>query len=141
MTLYWSKHIMKTSDGQIKVLIADRDESNRSAIKLLLINENKNIVITETASMSTVLSQADYDRFNLIIIDWEFDGHGTKSLIHHLHQAQPNISIIVLSKHLEDKAVALEVGAQEFIYKGDPPGSLYHKLLPYLNLVPCKQTI
>lgn len=126
---------MQTGDRQIEVLIADRDESNRSALKLLLFNENNYIIITEAANIENGQGLADCHNFNLAIVDWDFNFHNTKLLIDHLRQTHPNIVIIVLSKRLEDKTAALEVGAQAFIYKGDPPGYLHQTLLTYLNIV------
>lgn len=129
---------METRNGQMKVLIADRDESIRSALKLLLSNEDRNIVIIESAGVAPDQSLGDYPEANLIIIDWAFAGADTESLTQQLHQRRPDGVIIVLSKRLEDKAAALEAGAQAFIYKGDPPDSLYHTLMPYLNAAPAQ---
>jgi len=125
---------MKRVVRHIEVLVADRDVNIRSALKLLLINEHNNINITEAVNIENLQQLTGCRTYNLVIVDWSFSHNDTGRLIYRFRETQPSIIIIVLSKRREDKAAALEAGANAFVYKGDPPENLYNTLLTYLDV-------
>jgi CheY-like chemotaxis protein len=124
---------------QITVLVADRDDNSRSALKLFLVNEDNNLNISEAGSLEALQQLTSIANFNLMIIDWNFNRHDVSTLIKHYRKIQPNIIILVLSNRVEDKFPALEAGANAFVCKGDPPEFLYHTLGVHLDLAAQKQ--
>ena len=123
---------MKEGLQNMEILIVDRDDNLRSALKLLLMNDHVNINITEAGNMESALRVMDATKFNLAIVDWNLHRNSARDLITKYRARQPNIIIIVLSMRIEDKAAALEVGTDAFVYKGDPPEQLHNTLLTYL---------
>ena len=126
---------MRKGLPDVEILIADRDDHLRSALKLMLTNDHNNINITEVGNVEDVKQMMGVARFNLVIIDWILQRNGAKELITTFRERQPDIIIIVLSMRMEDQAAALKAGANAFVYKGDPPEHLHNTLLTYLESV------
>lgn len=125
---------MDTGTRYVEVLIADRDEKTRSALKLMINNERDDVNIAEAGNIETVQNLAGFQKFNLLIIDWQFYQSGVRRYLSIQHLAQSNTVIIVLSQNPEDKSLALDSGANTFVYKGDSPDKLQRTLMSYLGV-------
>jgi DNA-binding response OmpR family regulator len=123
--------IMQETIRPVDILIADRDENLRSALKLLLKQDHHNIKITEAWNVESLKHSLCINKYNLIIIDWNFYRNRAYEVITDYRQS--NTNTIVLSNRMEDKTHALAAGANAFIYKGDSPEYLQKTLLTYVK--------
>ena len=122
------------SQRKIEVLVADRDDKSRSALKLILVNAHNNVNITEAANMDNLQRLMEYRTFDIALVEWEFQPHKAYEFISQLQASQSGIIVIALSHHLEDKDPALDLGVDAFVYKGDHPELLQKTLVTYLDL-------
>ena len=63
---------MRESKQKVEILIADRDDNLRSALKLMLVNDHHNIQISEAGNVESLMRYVDTNLFKLLIIDWNF---------------------------------------------------------------------
>jgi DNA-binding NarL/FixJ family response regulator len=124
---------MKKDNHNVEILVADRDINHRSALRLLLLNDCKNVNVTEASDLDSINTLMGAHRFNVIILDWNFVRNGVRDLIKNCHETDGHTHIIVLSARLENKAAALDAGASAFVYKGDPPEVLHTTLLTFVE--------
>ena len=112
-----------------RVYIADAQTEERSALRLLLLDLNMEVV-GETADWPTTLAQAPATSLDMLLVDWDllpFD-LGVQSLAE-LRLACPNAIVVVLISHLDARhQAALSAGADAFISKGETPERVVERL-------------
>jgi DNA-binding NarL/FixJ family response regulator len=103
----------------MKVLIADDQSEVRSALKVLLEQETELDIIGEAEDIDSMLSSAESDHPDLILLDWELPGKSMIRIIPILRQLVKGLKIIALSVRLESAGAAAEAGVDAFISKGE----------------------
>jgi DNA-binding NarL/FixJ family response regulator len=104
-----------------RVFIADARPEERSALRLLLLDLNMEIV-GEAADWSTTLAQVPLKLSELVVVDWDLLPNSPNAAIKSLRQACPATLVIVLISHLDARQQdALSSGADVFISKGEMP--------------------
>ena len=115
----------------MRVLIADDQPQVRSALRLLLNQEQGVRVVGEAGDAEQALELAAVWRPDLVLLDWELPGQGTLSapdspecLLPALRTCCPRAKVVALSGRPEARQAALAAGADAFVSKGDPPERL-----------------
>ena len=112
-----------------RVYLADAQHEERSALHLLLLDLNMEVV-GEAADWPTTLAQAPATCLDMLLVDWDLlpVDLGVQSLAV-LRQACPNAIVVVLISHLDARhQAALSAGADAFISKGETPERVAERL-------------
>ena len=132
-------------DGCMKrVYLADAQTEERSALRLLLLDLNLQVV-GEAADWPSALAQAPATRPDIVVVDWDLvargagadhpagsaprsDGTSGQALAE-LRVACPTAVVIVLISHLDARQqAALSAGADAFISKSEMPDRVVEHL-------------
>ena len=112
-----------------RVYLADAQTEERSALRLLLIDLNMQIV-GEAADWSTTLAGAPISGLNMLLVDWDLlpVDLGVQALAK-LRLACPDAILVVLISHLDARhQAAISAGADAFISKGETPERVAERL-------------
>lgn len=112
-----------------RVYVADALTEERSALRLMLLDLNMEVV-GEAADWTTTLAQAPVSRTDMLLIDWGLlprTAPGTA--LDELRRACPAALVIILISHLDARQqAALSSGADAFISKGETPERVAERL-------------
>ena len=108
----------------LRIILADRQATVRSAIRLLLEQEESLCVVGEAGSADQLLPQIDCASPDMVLLDWELPGLSGRELLDALLCLRPDIAVIVLSGRPDVRRLALEAGAAAFVTKTEPPDRL-----------------
>ena len=113
----------------IRVYLADALTEERSALRLMLLDLNMEVV-GEAADWATTLAQAPVSRTDMLLIDWDLLPRTTSSTaLDELRRACPAALVIILISHLDARQqAALSAGADAFISKGETPERVAERL-------------
>ena len=128
----------------MRILIADGDLRVRAALHVLLeqlgLQEDDRLprgerpatregapfdgddamVVADCADFEGLAEQLQEFQPELVLLDWELPGRPAAAfLLARSHAARPGL--IVLSARPENRAAALACGADDFVFKADPP--------------------
>lgn len=106
----------------MRVLLADDQAEVRSALRLLLEQEQGWQVVAEAAGALDLLAAVRTARPDLVLLDWELPDLQPLAFIAELNALQPRPRLVALSGRPEAERPALAAGADAFVSKGDPPG-------------------
>jgi DNA-binding NarL/FixJ family response regulator len=112
-----------------RVYLADAPREERSALRLLLLDLNMEVV-GEAADWPTTLALAPATSLDMLLVDWGLlpVDLGVQSLAE-LRLACPNAIVVVLISHLDARhQAALSAGADAFISKGETPERVAERL-------------
>jgi DNA-binding NarL/FixJ family response regulator len=107
----------------MRVLLADRNNDIRSALRLLL-QETVGPLSLDEARNTAELERQIEQCVDLLIVDWELAVNSPNRVLLRLRQRNPSASVVVLGSTPEIRRSALEAGADYFINKAEPPGHL-----------------
>ncbi len=112
-----------------RVSIADALPEERSALRLVLLDLNMDVV-GEAPSWDLTLAQAPSLRPDMLLIDWSMLPHAAQSAsLAGLREACPGALVIILISHLDAREqAALSSGADTFISKGETPDRVAERL-------------
>jgi DNA-binding NarL/FixJ family response regulator len=112
-----------------RVYVADALTEERSALRLMLLDLNMEVV-GEAADWVTTLAQAPVNRTDMLLIDWELLPRTSPSgALDELRRACPAALVIILISHLDARQqAALSSGADAFISKGETPERVAERL-------------
>jgi DNA-binding NarL/FixJ family response regulator len=114
-----------------RVFLADSQPEARSALRLLLLDLNMQVV-GEAADWDAVLNEAAGTQPDMVLVDWEL--MATDSSLSALRATCPAAVVIVLISHLDSREqAALSAGADSFISKGETPDRVAERLLAAAN--------
>lgn len=103
----------------IRVFLADSQSSARSALRLLLLDLEMQVV-GEAADWTAVLNEAAGTKPDMVVVDWELIPPDSSLLA--LRTTCPAAVVIVLISHLGARQqAALSAGADSFIGKYETP--------------------
>ena len=111
-----------------RVYVADAKPEERSALRLLLLDLNMEVV-GEAADWSTTLAQAPSLQTDMLLIDWDLLPNSPTTALNELRKACPAALVIILISHLDARhQAALSAGADAFISKGETPDRVAERL-------------
>jgi len=112
-----------------RVYLADAQPAERSALRLLLLDLNMQIV-GEAADWPTTLAQAPATHPDMLLVDWNLLPNGSGVALAELRMACQAAIVVVLISHLDARQqAALSAGADAFISKGETPDRVAERLL------------
>jgi DNA-binding NarL/FixJ family response regulator len=111
-----------------RVYLADAQPVERSALRLLLLELNMQVV-GEAADWPTSLAQAPATRPDMLLVDWDLLPAGSGAALAELRVACQAAIVIILISHLDARQqAALSAGADAFISKGETPDRVAERL-------------
>jgi two-component system response regulator DesR len=122
-----------------RVYLADAQREERSALRLLLLDLNMEVV-GEAADWPTTLAKAPKTGLDMLLVDWNMlpTDLGVQALAE-LRLACPNAIVVVLISHLDARQqAALSAGADAVISKGETPERVAERLRTVAASVPIK---
>jgi DNA-binding NarL/FixJ family response regulator len=126
-------------DYMTRVYVADAKPEERSALRLLLLDLEMEVV-GEAADWVTTLAQAPVSHTDILLIDWDLLPRTSPSVaLDELRSACPAALVIILISHLDARQqAALSSGADAFISKGETPERVAERLRTVAESVPIK---
>jgi DNA-binding NarL/FixJ family response regulator len=108
----------------MRVLVADDQAKVRSALRLVVDQQQGIVVQGEAVNTTGLLDWVKAAAPDLVLLDWELPGPDRDHLLPRLRETCPETKVIALSGRPEAREAALEAGADAFVSKGDPPETL-----------------
>lgn len=105
----------------MRVLIADRQRSVRSALRLLIDERLALEVVGEAAGWEPLLNLVRHALPDLVILDWELVARRPGEALAELRSLAPGLMVVVMSGKSEVREAATAAGADAFLCKGDAP--------------------
>lgn len=105
----------------MRILVADNETKVRSALILLLEQQNDMEVVGEAAETASLLAMIRAAQPDALLIDWELPGQPPAEIVGALHEMVPTLLIVALSGRSEARKSALRAGADGFVSKVEPP--------------------
>jgi DNA-binding NarL/FixJ family response regulator len=91
---------------------------------MLLKQEPGEAVIAESSDLDSIAVQMREFRPEVVLLEWELPGRAAAALLIALNGLEFRPKVIVLSGRSDARKMALALGADGFVYKGDPPDQL-----------------
>jgi DNA-binding NarL/FixJ family response regulator len=111
-----------------RVYLADAYPDERSALRLLLIHLNLEIV-GEASDWPSTLALAPATNPDMVVVDWGLVSSESGAALMELRMACPAAVVIVLISHLDAREqAALSAGADAFISKGETSERIVERL-------------
>ncbi|HKZ85848.1 MAG TPA: response regulator [Anaerolineae bacterium] len=111
-----------------RVYLADAQRAERSALRLLLLDLNMEVV-GEAADWPDTLAQAPATHPDMLLVDWDLLANRSGADLAELRVACAAAVVIVLISHLDARQqAALSAGADAFISKGEAPDRVVERL-------------
>ncbi len=108
----------------MRILVADGDIRVRSALHVLLSQEPGPVIVAECLDLDSLVEQLRIFRPHLVLLDWDLPGRPAPALLCGRRGRAPAPKLIIMGRRPEARQPALAVGADDFVYKGDPPDAL-----------------
>jgi DNA-binding NarL/FixJ family response regulator len=119
-----------------RVYVADAKPQERSALRLLVIDLNMEVV-GEAADWPTVLAQVPINFTDMLLVDWDLLPDMPNEALAELRSLCPAALVVVLISHLDARQqAALSAGADAFISKGETPERVAERLQTVAASVP-----
>jgi two-component system, NarL family, nitrate/nitrite response regulator NarL len=119
----------------MRIILADHHAQPLWALKTLLEEEPEFDLVGEAVNAQDLLSLADKQIPDLVLVDRELPGDRIQDLIATLHALKPRPIIIVMSSEIASSRLVLRAGADAFISKGDDPDWLLEQLHKYAKQI------
>lgn len=113
---------MAKEDNKTRILLAEDHHVVRAAVAALLAKEADMKVVGEVSDGSTLLTQVEALRPNVVLFDAQMPNHKPVQAAKALQQQFPDVAILVLSAYdLPEYVVGLlQAGAAGYVLKDDP---------------------
>lgn len=115
----------------MRIVLADGRAKVRSALQLLLEQEQDVQVVGEAETGEGLLALAEAQKPEVVLVDWELPGKAMGEVVAELRQLVPAVKVIVLSVRPEARHEAAEAGAEAFVSKNAPSETLLAALNQY----------
>ena len=115
----------------MKVLIADNVDAVRYGLAAFLDEQMQVEVAGEAASFEELVKLLLSGCPDMLLMSWELPGQRGETLLISVRLICPETYIVVLSSQVEAASRALELGADYFISKAEPP----ERLLELIRIV------
>ena len=113
-----------TEETKLTVVVADPDNRVRSALILLLREQQGVTVVAESSDLAALLAQVRELKPDLVLLDWELPGRPAAALLLARSTLGYQPRVIVFSARPELEGDILAAGADAFVSKSDPPEAL-----------------
>jgi DNA-binding NarL/FixJ family response regulator len=112
-----------------RVYLADAQLEERSALRILLLDLNMEVV-GEAVDWATTLTNAPATLLDMLVIEWDLlPGRSGVQALAELRVACPNAIVVVLISHLDARQqAARSAGADAFISKSETPQRVAERL-------------
>ena len=112
--------------GPLRVLLADDHAIVRQGLKLLIDSQPDMSVVGESADGNGVLEQANALKPDIVVMDVSMPGMNGLVATRMLKGAQPDVTIVALTRHDEDTYLEelLRAGASGYVLKQSAPVEL-----------------
>ena len=111
-----------------RVYLADTRPTGRSALRLLLL-DLKLLVVGEAADWSTLLARAPATHLDMLLVDWGLLPRESDVALAELRRACHTAIIVILISQMDVRQqMALSVGADAFISKGESPDRVVERV-------------
>lgn len=112
--------------NRLRIVVADDHAIVRQGLKLLIDKQPEMTVVGEAADGTSVLERAGALKPDIVVMDISMPGMNGLIATRTLKQVQPDIAIIVLTRHDEDSHFEelLRAGASGYVLKQSPPPEL-----------------
>jgi DNA-binding NarL/FixJ family response regulator len=122
------RKILLYDEGMTRVYIADALAEERTALRLMTIDLNMEVV-GEAADWTTAVAQAPSSRTEMLLVDWNLLPKAPASALEELRGTCSSALVIVLISHLDARQqAAVSSGADAFISKGETPERVAERL-------------
>ena len=112
------------SDVKTKILLADDQTKVRSALRLLLEQEDRWQIVAEVGDASTLSAAMALTSPDIILLDWELPGLQGKKSVAGMRSCCPHVKIVALSSQVDARKEARKAQVDAFVSKGDPPNTV-----------------
>ena len=119
------------------VLLADRLDNERAALKRLLDDDPELSVIAEAGAAEELLARLQESRPDLVLLDWDLPGLPPFTVMGALQCLQCPLKVIVFGENSDARQEALSAGADAFISKEEPVEALLNTVRALCRLSPC----
>lgn len=111
----------------MRILLVDDQSKIRSALRLLLEQEDGMTIVGEVTKAEDLMTQVEATYPDVALLDWELPGlqatglsaASVPRLLSELRAHCPSLRVIALSGRPEARQVALMAGVDAFVSKGD----------------------
>ena len=110
--------------GVVRVVLADGTPKVRSALKLLLEQDEEITVNTAVASVRGLLEQVRVSCPDAILLDCDLSGLEVNEFLPQLRSLCPHVRVVALCSRPEMQQAALSAGADAFVCKTESPEKL-----------------
>ncbi len=115
-------------DDMTRVYLSDSKQEERSALRLLLLDLEMEVV-GEAADWLTTLAQIPTSHIDILLVDWDLLPSESNEALRELRKACPAALVIILISPLNARQqAALSAGADAFISKGEMPERMAERL-------------
>ena len=121
--------------GVVRVVLADGTPKVRSALKLLLEQDEEITVNTAVASVTGLLEQVRVSCPDAILLDCDLSGLEVSEFLPQLRSLCPHVRVVALCSRPEMQQAALSAGVDAFVGKTEPPETLLEVLRLCLEAV------
>jgi DNA-binding NarL/FixJ family response regulator len=110
------------SNEPIKVLLADAQALTREAVRSVLENTERIVVVAEAADGMQAVAEAERTRPDLALVDADLPNRDSSHTTELILERTPGCRVLILSDRSDEGtlATAMEVGASGFITKSSP---------------------
>ena len=103
------------------ILVADKRSRIRFALRLLIEQATGHTIVAEVADAESLTTKIRETMPGLVLLEWELLKEKNSRLISSLKEDHPQMKVVVLSGQPNCRKAALNVGADDFLCKGDSP--------------------
>ena len=108
----------------MRVLVADNVAKVRFALRVLLGQRPGLELVGEAVNAGELTEKARETSPDVILLDWRLRGLGVSEMIAEMRSCCPDVYLIILSDRPEARQEAMQIGADAFVSKVDPPERL-----------------
>ncbi|KAA3660067.1 MAG: DNA-binding response regulator [Chloroflexi bacterium] len=112
----------------MRIVVADDETAVRSALKLLLEQDNRFQVVGEVCDAASLMMVIELAGADVLLLDWELPGLTTDLVADLVEGKRPFPPIVAMSSRPEARKAAHNMGINHFISKSDPPNRVRETL-------------
>ena len=116
----------------MNILIGDAQPRVRFGLRLLFEQQPGWNVVAEVDDAQALLDAVRLGCPDLVLLDWELPGIPAEELLAQIRQQCPRLGVVFMSGKIELRSIALQAGADNFVYKADPPEKLLEQIREFI---------
>lgn len=108
----------------VRILVAESRPEVRSALRLLIEQDEVMVVTTEAAKVEELLRQVRIACPDVVLLDCDLPGIRVSEVMPQLRSICPAVQVVALCTRPEMRGAVLSAGADAFVCKTEPPERL-----------------